>query len=410
MIDTKNSAIRFIILMGFVSLFADMTYEGGRSIASPYLAILGASAVAVGFIFGFGELLGYALRYISGYIADKTKKFWTLTIIGYAVNLFAVPLLALAKSWQIAMLLIFTERIGKALRTPARDAMISYASKRVGRGYSFGLHEALDQIGAVSGPLIVSAVLYFGGYREAFAILAIPAMISMFILLFARKSFPRPELMEISEGQNDVDKNIVDKKENSEKFIKNNHKKLEREMLKGIRAYIIFVFLSVAGFTSFPIIAYHLKTNNISSDEIIPILFAGAMLVDAIFALIFGKMYDKVGFKVLLSIPILTIFIPLFSLSFNVYLIIFGVFIFGSVVGLQETVMRAVVADLSSPEYRGRAYGAFNAVYGIGWFIGNLFIGFLYDKNPEYILPYVVILQILAFIFLLRLFKVSSQK
>ncbi len=394
--NPRDSAIKFIVLMGFVSLFADMTYEGGRSITSPYLAILGASATAVGFIFGFGELLGYALRYVSGYIADKTRKFWTLTIIGYAVNLFAVPLLALAKFWEIAMLLIFAERIGKAIRTPARDAMISYASKRVGRGYSFGLHEALDQIGAVSGPLIVSALLYFKGYKEAFAVLAFPALVSLIILLYARKNFPKPHLMEVS----------VDEK-NEDKM---NKKGINKNKMKIVRYYMIFVFLSVAGFTSFPIIAYHLKTNNIVSDEAIPIMFAGAMLIDAAVAVVFGKIYDRIGFKTLVSVPILTALIPLFALSSNLYLVITGIFMLGTVLGLQETILRAAVADLSPVEYRGRAYGTFNAVYGIAWFIGNTLIGFFYDKTIILIIYYVATLEALAFISYSMLLKAFSQR
>ncbi len=394
--NPRDSAIKFIVLMGFVSLFADMTYEGGRSITSPYLAILGASATAVGFIFGFGELLGYALRYVSGYIADKTRKFWTLTIIGYAVNLFAVPLLALAKFWEIAMLFIFAERIGKAIRTPARDAMISYASKRVGRGYSFGLHEALDQIGAVSGPLIVSALLYFKGYKEAFAVLAFPALVSLIILLYARKNFPKPHLMEVS----------VDEK-NEDKM---NKKGTNKNSSKIVKYYMIFVFLSVAGFTSFPIIAYHLKTNNIVSDESIPIMFAGAMLIDAAVAVVFGKIYDRIGFKTLVSVPILTALIPLFALSSNLYLVITGIFMLGTVLGLQETILRAAVADLSPMEYRGRAYGTFNAVYGIAWFIGNTLIGFFYDKTIILIIYYVATLEALAFISYSMLLKAFSQK
>ena len=394
MVEFRSSAIKFIVLMGFVSLFADMTYEGGRSITSPYLAILGASATAVGFIFGFGELLGYALRYISGYIADKTKRFWTLTIIGYAVNLFAVPLLALAKFWEVAMLLVFAERIGKAIRTPARDAMISYASKKVGRGYSFGLHEALDQIGAVSGPLIVSAVLYFSGYREAFAILVFPAIASLIILLFARKNFPEPHLMEVSAEKR--------------RYVKgNNNGGITSKIMK---YYMVFVFFSVAGFTSFPIIAYHLKANSIVSDEIIPIMFAGAMLVDAFVAVIFGKVYDKIGFKTLIFVPILTILLPIFSLNYSITLILLGIVLLGIILGLQETILRAAVADLSPTEYRGRAYGTFNAVYGVAWFIGNSAIGFLYDKSPLVILYYVAFTEIFASLFLIILIKAFLQR
>ncbi|MGH6852422.1 MAG: MFS transporter, partial [Methylocella sp.] len=144
----RHSAIRFIVLLGVVSLFADMTYEGARSVTGPYLGVLGASAAIVGVVAGFGEFLGYALRLVSGYLSDRTGGYWLITIIGYGVNLLAVPLLALTGRWELAVLLIVGERAGKAIRTPARDAMLSHAGSQTGLGWSFGLHGALDQTGA----------------------------------------------------------------------------------------------------------------------------------------------------------------------------------------------------------------------------------------------------------------------
>ena len=176
---SKATALRFVILLGIVSLFADMTYESARSISGPYLATFGASAAVVGFVAGFGELVGYALRLISGYLADRTGKYWTITIVGYACNLLAVPLLALAGHWWVAASLMIIERIGKAIRVPSRDAMLSHAGHKMGMGWVFGLHEALDQLGAMLGPLIVAGILYFkGSYQQSFAILLIPALFS----------------------------------------------------------------------------------------------------------------------------------------------------------------------------------------------------------------------------------------
>ena len=120
-----------------VSLLADITYEGARSITGPYLAILGANAAVVGFVAGFGELVGYGLRLVSGYLADRTGKYWTITIVGYAINLLAVPLLALADQWWLAALLIIIERMGKGMRVPSRDAMLSHAGHRMGMGWAF---------------------------------------------------------------------------------------------------------------------------------------------------------------------------------------------------------------------------------------------------------------------------------
>jgi hypothetical protein len=189
----RRNALRFIVLLGIVSLFADMTYESARSITGPYLALLGVSATVVGFVSGFGELTGYALRLVSGYISDRTGRYWPVTIFGYVLNLFAVPALALTGRWELAVVLIVAERMGKAIRSPARDAMLSHASSQTGLGWGFGLHEALDQTGAITGPLILSAILAHDyGYREAFGILVVPAILSISVLLAARYLFPRP--------------------------------------------------------------------------------------------------------------------------------------------------------------------------------------------------------------------------
>src|SRR3989338_9005378 len=196
--NNLKSATRFVVLLGLVSLFADMTYEGARSISGPYLALFGASAAVVGFVAGFGELVGYGLRLLSGYISDKTKKYWAITITGYAINLIAVPLLALAGNWPMAAALMIAERTGKAIRNPARDAMLSHATAKMGRGWGFGLHEALDQIGAMLGPLIVATVLYFkGGYRAGFGILLVPALLALSVLVVARLLYPQPRDFEV---------------------------------------------------------------------------------------------------------------------------------------------------------------------------------------------------------------------
>ena len=135
--DIPGLAFGFVLTIGIVNLFADMTYEGGRSITGPFLGSLGASAAMVGSIAGFGELLGYGLRSLSGYVADKTHRYWAVIIFGYAINMLAVPALALAGNWHAAAVLIIAERTGRAIRRPAVEALISHAGKSIGRdGYS----------------------------------------------------------------------------------------------------------------------------------------------------------------------------------------------------------------------------------------------------------------------------------
>jgi predicted MFS family arabinose efflux permease len=238
-----------VVLLGLVSLLADVTYEGARSITGPYLSLLGASAAAVGLVAGAGELIGYALRLASGVLADRTRRYWLLTIAGYTLNLAAVPLLALAGRWEIAAALMVAERTGKAIRTPARDAMLAHATKTLGRGWGFGLHEAMDQIGALAGPLLVAAALArSGSYRNGFAWLAIPAALALVALLIAWRTLPRPEELEPRGGS------------------------LEGRFLP--RAFWLYAGacgLMAAGFVDFPLIAYHLTRATQTPDVSIPL-------------------------------------------------------------------------------------------------------------------------------------------
>lgn len=373
----------FIVLLGFVSLFSDMTYEAARSITGPYLEILGASALIVGFIAGLGEFLGYALRLLSGWIADKTGKYWTLTIVGYAINLLSVPVLSLVGQWQLAVLLIMAERIGKALRTPARDAMLSHATVEIGRGWGFGLHEAMDQIGAIIGPLIVAGVFYFhGGYREAFGILLIPAILAISILLVAKKLYPTPRDLEI--------------------------KKIQIET-KGLNRvywiYLVAVALNGAGYADFPLIAYHFKKVATVSEQWIPVFYAIAMGVDALAALFFGYLYDRKGLSVLIISVVLSAgFAPLCFLG-DFYLALFGMILWGIGMGAQESIMRAAVSILVPPERRGVGYGVFNTFYGVFWFLGSLILGALYDFSINTLIFVSVVLQLSAIPFLFKVRK-----
>ena len=369
---SKREAFKFIILLGTVSLLADITYEGARSITGPYLAILGASGTVVGLVAGFGELVGYVLRLVSGYISDKTGRYWLITIFGYAVNLLAVPLLALAGRWEAAAALMISERIGKAIRTPSRDAMLSHATKEIGRGWGFGLHEAMDQIGAMIGPLIVAAVLYVkGGYRTSFGILLIPAFLAISVLLVARHLYPRPRDLEVSSAT------------------------LETKGFPRIFwIYLAAVALVAAGYVDFPLIAYHFKKTSIASDNWIPIFYAIAMGVDAMAALLFGRLFDRIGVLTLVfAVLISSLFAPLVFLG-GFYPAIIGMALWGIGMGAQESIMRAAIANMIHINKRGSAYGVFNAGYGIFWFLGSALMGILYDISIPALIAFSVIAQL----------------
>ena len=368
---SKSDALKFVLILGVSSLFADMTYEGARSITGPYLAVLGASATVVGTVAGFGELVGYGLRLFPGYVSDRTGRYWTITLAGYFLNMVAVPLLALAGSWETAAFLMITERTGKAIRTPARDAMLSHATHQVGRGWGFGLHEAMDQVGATLGPLVVAAVLYFrGDYRNGFAILVVPALLTLGVLLAARWLYPRPRDFEID--------TLIETKGFPRSF----------------RLYLAAVALVAAGYADFPLIAYHFEKTATVPDSWIPIYYAVAMGIDALAALLFGRLFDRIGISILIVVSLLSsIFAPMVFLG-NFYVALAGMALWGVGMGAQESIMRAAVAGMVPMSRRGSAYGIFNTAYGVFWFLGSVFLGVLYDVSVVAIIAFSVAAQL----------------
>ena len=385
---SPNSAMRFVVLIGIVSLFADMTYEGARSIAGPYLAVLGANALAVGFVAGLGELLGYGLRFVSGFVADKSGKYWPITIIGYVLNLLSVPLLAVAGYWQVAALLLILERVGKAIRTPARDAMLSHAAEKIGMGWGFGLHEALDQTGALLGPLLMAVVLYYHeGYRNGFALLIIPALLAFAVLALARKRYPNPQELAL---------------------------KLPSLETKGFSSlfwlYLAGAALVAAGYADFPLIAYHFeKTKVLTNNALIPVTYAFAMGISGLAAPLFGHLYDRKGFIILIIITLISAFFSPCVFLGGESLAFIGVALWSLGIAAQETLMRAIVGNMIGSQKRASAYGIFNLGYGIFWFLGSLLLGYLYDVSIHLLILFSVIVQLLSLpVFLLVLKRMKA--
>jgi predicted MFS family arabinose efflux permease len=355
----RGTVWRFVVMIGVVSLLSDTTYEGARSLTGPYLAFLGAGAAAVGVVAGLGELIGYGFRLVSGHIADRTRAYWPVTILGYCLNLLAVPALALANSWEVAAALIILERLGKAVRVPPRDAMLSHAASETSRGWAFGLHEAMDQLGAFLGPLVVSGVMFLeGGYRTAFGILLIPALMSLAALFFARSQYPRPQELEISVP------------------------KLGREGIqKGFWVYLVASAAIAAGYVDFPLIAYHLKRTAILADKWIPLIYAAAMATDGLSAMALGKLYDRHGIKVLAGVCLLTSLFPPLVFLGREELMVLGMIIWGVGIGAQESILRAAIPQMVPPERRATAYGVFHTAFGVSWFAGSAAMGSLYDLS-----------------------------
>ncbi|NMB77775.1 MAG: MFS transporter, partial [Methanomicrobiales archaeon] len=292
----RQDAWRLVILFGIVAALGDVVYEGGRSVAGPFLFTLGASAFTVAFVAGFGEFAGYAIRIVTGYLADRSKQYWLFVIAGYLM-IGAIPLLVLAGSWEAAALLLIAERIGKAVRSPSKDAILSHTTTSIGRGWGFGIHEALDQIGAVAGPLLfVGALAASGNYQSGFALLAIPFVLLIAALALAWRSMPDPLAFESGEHH-----------EGTHPGISGNRRHLH--------LYAVFTALTMAGFIVFPLLAFHYKALGIIPDAEIPVFYAIAMGVDAVAALIIGRAYDRYGTRVLFLVPVIGILIPLVAFS-----------------------------------------------------------------------------------------------
>lgn len=383
---SKSRALRFVLLVGLMSLFADFTYEGMRAIAGPYLALLGASATAVGVVSGLGELLGYGLRIVSGRLADRTRAFWPITIVGYLVQMTAVPALALAGNWPVAAVLIILERVGKATRNPPRDVMLSHAAKEMGYGWAFGLHEALDQGGALLGPLVVAGVLALqGDYRTALAFLALPAGATLAVLAAARLLYPRPE--ELDSSPPDVD---------------------PAGLPRRFWVYLAAAALVAAGFADFPLIAFRLAASDVVSAPDVPLLYALAMGVDGVAALVFGRLFDRLGLGSLAPLTLVTAaFAPLVFLG-DARLVVVGVVLWGVGMGVHESIIPAAVATMVPIGRRASAYGLFTAAYGIAWFAGSAAMGLLYDISFPAMIGLSVILELAAIPLLLQVARASA--
>jgi len=393
MADLKRRAFYFVIIMGIISLFSDLTYEGARSLTGPYLGLLGASALVVSTVAGLGELIGYTLRYFFGRLVDKTKRYWLFAIIGYTVNLLVVPSLALTNNWQAAALLIILERIGKSIRKPAKDTITSFAGAQLGYGTTFALEELLDQLGATIGPLFMSISVANNisagdviAYRKSFALLIFPALITLGLLIITRVLVPNPE-------------NFDEKKESTGSV------KFDRLFYLYITAIALIAF----GFADFALISFHAQKNALLTPVLIPIAYMIAMIVDAISALIFGRLFDKKGFLALSLSTFVASFYSIFAFGNSQSAVIFGAILWGIGMGAQESILKAAIGKLVEKKIRATAYGFFNAIFGVAWFAGSALIGLLYSISLVALMTVSVISELCAFIILIRITHLTKN-
>ena len=391
-----QGAMAFILLMGIVSLFSDMTHEGARSVLGEYLDLTGASAATIGFVSGVGELCGYSLRLVSGIIADRTKKYWTLVIAGYALQVLAIPALALVprNGWVVACGLVVLERVGKAIKKPAKNTLVSFAASEVGAGKGFAYQEFLDQLGAFLGPVILFAIAairgtgdLFSTYRVSFAILGVPALITVGLVIFSRIQYPDPEAFEKQAAE-----------EPPFRF------------RKAFVLYMAAICLFAFGFADFTLITLHAAKTQAFPESALSLLYAAAMAVDAFAALFFGWLFDKVGLKALILSTLLSTFFSCFIfLTGKPVLIGIGILLWGIGMGAQESIMKAAVSRIVPSSMRSTGFGIFETGFGIAWFLGSWLLGALYDIRPSCLVAISMAAQLLAVVFYVACIRTEAK-
>ncbi len=372
-----------------------MTHEAASSIRGAYMDLMGASAAAVGFVSGLGELIGYSMRYVFGALTDKTKRYWPMTILGYVFDILAVPALALVgeHGWIAACALLIVQRMGKAIKKPAKDTIMSFAATREGVGRSFAIQEMMDQIGAFLGPVLLYVVMLFKTdgstfqiYSFCFAVLAIPGSICLLMLYFTRRKFPNPESFEPEPKE----------------YIPF---KLKKEFILYIAGISLFAF----GFVDYSIVILHVsrqfvglsagltETGSLVTSGNLPLLYAGAMLVDAVAALIFGSLFDKKGVAALvISTLVSAPFAILVFAGKTVPVVLLGIALWGIGMGAQESILKAAVTTMVPKTSRATGYGIFECSFGVFWFLGSWLLGVLYEWNITVMVTVSVLAQLAA--------------
>jgi MFS family permease len=375
----RRSALAFIVAFGVVSLFADMAYEGMRGLNGPFLATLGASGTAVGVIAGGGELVGYLLRLVSGRIAQRTGAYWPLAIGGYTLTMASVPAMAFVFNWQTAALFVLLERAGKATRSPATNTMQSRAGDHIGHGWAFGLQEALDQTGAIIGPLITAFVLArHGDYRAAYAWLGVPAALTLLsVAIIAVRYAFAGHIVQAPTGE------------------------VPPVLSRAFWFYTASAALLGFGFADFSLIAFHFTQASIVSRAMVPVFYAVAMGASGAGALVFGLLFDRRGLVVLIPVVLLgALATPLVFLG-HAAAALAGTILWGMAMGTQNALMSASVAKLVPERMRARAYGIFSALFGTSWFIGSALLGVLYDRSFVLLAGAAIAAQLLSLVPLL---------
>jgi MFS family permease len=386
---SASSAFRFVLTLGVVNLFADMTYEGGASINGQFLGSLGASAAAISIIAGVGEFLGYSLRSVSGYVADRTGKHWPVTFIGYAINLLAVPAMALAGSWQVASALVLAERVGRAIRKPTVEAMLSYSTGKHGRGWVYAVNTAMDETGATLGPLLIALALFLkADFRTGYALLLISSLLALASLTVARVVFPVPSKLEAGGP-------------------------LTARAQGFTRSYWLYMVAGAcfaSGLMSFEFVSYHLSSTGTVTEHWVPIFLALATAGAVVASLILGRSYDRVGIgAVVVAVILASLFSPLVFFG-SFWPALAGLMLWGIGYATQDTLLKVLIASVLPEGRRNLAFGLFYLGYGAGWLVGSVTTGLLYDRSRVALVVFAMVAQLASLPFFILASRRTSTE
>ena len=373
---------RAVLTFGYVSLAADMVYEGMRSASGPLLLSLGASALVVGLVTGAGEALALGLRVVTGPLADRSGRHWSLTVQGYALTAVSVPLLAItpflgAAGLTTASILILAERIGKAVRSPSKSTLLARIAEPVGRGRGFGVHKALDQVGAFGGPLIVAGIATATGHLWAgFAALAVPGVATLTLLGVLRTG---TGLTDDPPAPDTVPRTAV-------------------RLPPAFWAFSLSCGASTLGLMTFGVMSVHLVKADLVPSPAVPVVYAGAMAIEAVVALGTGFAYDLWGARVLYALPALVAVVPALVFGPSLTPIFIGIGVWAIATAVQDSTVKALVADLVPHSSLATAYGVFAAAQGLGAFAGGGLAGGLYEHHLPLLIAIIALAQAVSLV------------